>query len=93
MNIVDFQLKYGMSLKGFFDIYLNRWKENPNLVKIWNPIKLLKICYDLPLKTLDEEYPVEYRVLTHLMNALEERIEDLKIVNPNYYKFQIEPLL
>ena len=93
MNIVDFYKKYQIGLKEFFEIYLERWQENPNMIKICNPIKLLNMCKDLPFKSISEEYPIEYRSIMHLMSELENRIDELRTEDVNYYKYQIKPHL
>ena len=93
MNIVDFYKKYQIGLKEFFEIYLDRWVENPNIIRLWNPVKLLNLCKDLPFKSLSEEYPSQYRSIMHLMSELENRIDEIKKEDTTLNNYQIQPFL
>ncbi len=93
MTKEKFIAKHGINIDTFFDIYLYSFDSDPNKLLLWNPAKLLRLCRDLPIKLLKDDFPDEFRILKQMMTCLETRIEEAKKEGGSYFKHQIKPYL
>lgn len=100
MNAIDFRQKYGVNLDSaacnFYELYVTRVGYDIPLskaVKLWNPVKVLRMIRDLPITTIRKDRGELFNQIKDLIVLLEDRIEEVRVTKPNYYKYQIKPLL